>query len=242
VAVAAGLTAAFWRARSLDLIIHEINYGWGRRASVRKMIRTMFWATTRVLVHTATEKRLLCEAFALPQSSVTLIQHGSDFIRRTEADRGAARRLLGVKRTFIFLAIGFVQPHKGYDRAIRAFDDLGSSGCRLYIVGHTALIEAPEMVPREPFVVRAGTPRDAVMEAIRQRAGHRRLPQPSKGAVAVAPQLAPLLRLPHLRPPSIESRSRSTHRKSARTEGHGDDSQAETISRTRSRSASREKT
>jgi glycosyltransferase involved in cell wall biosynthesis len=315
VAVTAGLTAAFSRARSLDLIIHEINYGWGRRASARRMMRTMFRATTRVLVHTATEKRLLCEAFALPSRSVTLLQHGSDFIRRTEADRGAARRLLGVPEdAFIFLAIGFVQPHKGYDRAIRAFDGLGSRGCRLYIVGsirvedpeyvahldelrqlaadrpgvelrieyvsderfdgwlvaadvvvlpyryiwsssvlerarlydrpviasdvgglrdqsyskvswittdqelavamhraagHTTLIETPEAVPREPFVVRAGTPRDVVVEAIRQRAGHQRLPQPSKGTVAVAPQLAPLLRLPHLRPPSLESRSRS---------------------------------
>ena len=35
----------------------------------------------------------------------------------------------------MFLSIGFLQPHKGFDRAVRAFSGLAEHGCRLEIVG-----------------------------------------------------------------------------------------------------------
>jgi glycosyltransferase involved in cell wall biosynthesis len=316
VAITTGLIAAFSVARSLDLIIHEINYSWGRRASVRQMARTMLRSATRVLVHTPTEKRMLCEAFALPSGSVHIIEHGSDFIRRSNAEPAVARRLLGVPDdAFVFLAIGFVQPHKGFDRAIVAFDELGAHGCRLYIVGsirveepeylahledlqalaaerpgvelrieyvsddhfdawlvaadvvvlpyryiwsssvlerarlysrpviaadvgglrdqgypgvvwvtsdedlrvamheaagHPGLTEGAGTAHREPFVVPPGTPRDAVMESIRRRAGTQRRPRAVVGtSVAPAAEVTPLLRLSHLAPPPLTSRSRS---------------------------------
>jgi glycosyltransferase involved in cell wall biosynthesis len=316
VAITTGLIAAFSAARSLDLIIHEINYSWGRRASVRQLARTMLRSATRVLVHTPTEKRMLCEAFALPSDSVHLIEHGSDFIRRSNAEPAVARRVLGVPdEAFVFLAIGFVQPHKGFDRAIVAFDELGAHGCRLYIVGsirveepeylahledlralaaerpgvelridyvsddhfdawlvaadvvvlpyryiwsssvlerarlysrpviaadvgglrdqgypgvrwvttdedlrvamheaagHPGLTESGGTVHHEPFVVPPGTPREAVMESIRRRAGTQRRPRAGVGtSVAPAAEVAPLLRLSHLSPPPLTSRSRS---------------------------------
>lgn len=314
-AVTTGLITAFSAARSLDLIIHEINYSWGRRVAGQRLIRAMLRSATRVLVHTATEKRMLCEAFALPSTAVGLIEHGSDFIRRTTAEPLIARRLLGIPEdAFVFLAIGFVQPHKGFDRAIRAFDQLGSHGCRLYIVGsirveepeylahleelrqlaamrpgvelciefvsderfdtwlvasdvvvlpyryiwsssvlerarlydrpviasdvgglrdqgypraiwvasdedlavamhqaagHPSVTDEAESSGREPFVVATGTPRAAVMDSIRQRAGGRRRPQPSsRTSLAPPPEVVPLLRLAHLAPPLLTSRSR----------------------------------
>ncbi len=144
VAVTLGLTLAFARARSLDVIIHEIPYVWGRRRPVRLLVRRMLRSATRIMVHTATEKRLLCEAFGLSDSAVSVIDHGSDFIRRTNVTPPVARQLLGVPvDAFVFLAIGFVQPHKGFDRAIRAFGDLGAQGCRLYVVG-SIRVEEPE--------------------------------------------------------------------------------------------------
>ncbi len=136
VAITAGLSLAFAAARNVDLIIHEIDYNWGRRRSLRLLTARMLRSARRMLVHTETERRSLCAAFGLPTSSVTLIRHGSDFLRQTDLDRPAARRRLGVPADpFVFLAIGFVQPHKGFDRAIEAFDDLGSHNCLLYIVG-----------------------------------------------------------------------------------------------------------
>jgi len=144
VAVTLGLTAALARARNVDLVVHEINYEWGRRRSVRALVRTMLRSARRLLVHTQTERRLLCAAFGLPTSAVEVIAHGTDFIRRTDASRAVARQVLGLAdSTFVFLAIGFVQPHKGFDRAIRAFGSLGSRGCRLYIVG-SIRVEEPE--------------------------------------------------------------------------------------------------
>ena len=41
----------------------------------------------------------------------------------------------------MFLSIGFIQPHKGFDRAIRAFRGLGERGARLYVVGSLRLDE-----------------------------------------------------------------------------------------------------
>jgi glycosyltransferase involved in cell wall biosynthesis len=317
-AVTTGLMTAFFMARHLDLVIHEINYDWGRRASTRRLSRAMLRAATHILVHTATERRMLCDAFALPASAVTVIDHGSHFVRRTNAAPATARQLLGIPEdSFVFLGIGFVQPHKGFDRAIRAFDGLGDHGCRLYIVGsirveeaeylahrveleklaadhpgvelrfdfvsdtlfdtwlvaadvvllpyryiwssgvlerarlydraviasdvgglrdqaysrvvwfrtdeelaramheaagHAHVAAATEGVEREPFLVEAGTSRDAVMSLIRQRAARHRRPQLSSDGTANPPppsaEVLPLLRLPHLAPPLLSSRSR----------------------------------
>jgi glycosyltransferase involved in cell wall biosynthesis len=317
VSVTAGLILAFSRAQQLDLIIHEINYEWGRRASARRLAQAMLRSASRVMVHTETEQRLLCEAFRLPRSAVTLLEHGSDFIRRTNADPKRARRLLRIPQdAFVFLAIGFVQPHKGFDRAVRAFGDLGSQGCRLYVVG-SVRVEEPEYVAhlatlrelasehpgvelriefvtdeqfdtwlvasdvvvlpyryiwsssvlerarlydraviasdvgglrdqgyqrvtwvldddelaaamyeaagranpsrvtphaeRAGFAVPPGTPRATVMDSIRERAAQRRRPLGDSVAAEPARQVAPLLRIGHVAPPTLSSRSR-THR------------------------------
>ena len=319
VAVTTGLMTAFSLARRLDLVIHEINYDWGRRASTRRLSRAMLRAATNILVHTATERRMLCDAFSLPISAVTLIDHGTDFVRRTDAAPAAARQSLGIPEdSFVFLGIGFVQPHKGFDRAIRAFDGLGAHGCRLYIVGsirveepeylaHRAELEqlardhpgvelrlefvsdamfdtwlvaadvvvlpyryiwssgvlerarlydraviasdvgglrdqayarvvwfhtddelagamheaagharagsATEGADRDPFLVDEGASRDTVMSLVRQRAARHRRPQLSHSGTAEprapATEVIPLLRLPHLAPPLLSSRSRS---------------------------------
>jgi hypothetical protein len=45
----------------------------------------------------------------------------------------------------VFLCIGFIQEHKGFDRAVRAFAGMGTQGARLDIVGSTRL-EEPDFV------------------------------------------------------------------------------------------------
>jgi glycosyltransferase involved in cell wall biosynthesis len=53
-----------------------------------------------------------------------------------------ARNRLGIPAdAFSFLAIGFIQPHKGFDRAVRAFAQVGVPGCRLDIVGSVRVEE-----------------------------------------------------------------------------------------------------
>ena len=47
-------------------------------------------------------------------------------LRRTDTDRGAARAALGLAADEVILvAIGFLQPNKGFDRAIRGFAEIG---------------------------------------------------------------------------------------------------------------------
>ena len=61
-------------------------------------------------------------AFKLRRERIDVTAHGADFIRRVGLQRDEARRALGLPIDgHMFLAIGFIQPHKGFDRAIRAF-------------------------------------------------------------------------------------------------------------------------
>src|SRR5690606_20462877 len=65
-----------------------------------------------------------------------LIAHGADFRPHTQMTRETARASLGIPADdFVFLAIGFIQPSKGFDRAVEAFDGLAVAGARLDVVG-----------------------------------------------------------------------------------------------------------
>jgi len=89
-----------------------------------------------VTVHTKDERLAFSYAFGVALSSIRVVEHGGNLERRAEIDRAGARRRLGLPfDQFTFLIIGFVQPHKGFDRAVRAFAGLEAHGCRLDVVG-----------------------------------------------------------------------------------------------------------
>jgi glycosyltransferase involved in cell wall biosynthesis len=143
VAVSLGLLAAFKAARHVDLVVHELDYDIGRRggAAGRAMGR-MLSAATRVMVHTEPEATALHEAFGVPRSRIETVDHGAHFLRRTSLDPIAARARFGIDDSeLVFLAIGFIQPHKGFDRAIAAFAQVRTPGCRLEIVGSVRVEE-----------------------------------------------------------------------------------------------------
>jgi hypothetical protein len=99
-----------------------------------------------VIVHTDAERAAFLEAFEVPADRVRVAPHGEHFTRRTSLDRVEARRRLGIPvEDFMFLSLGFIQPHKGFDRAIRAFAGLGAFGCRLDVVG-SVRVEDPAFV------------------------------------------------------------------------------------------------
>ncbi len=96
----------------------------------------MLGAVTTISVHTELERSDFVAAFGIEASRVSVADHGAYFERRTTVDREAARARLGIPEdAFVFLSIGFLQPHKGFDRAVRAFAGLGDHGCRLEVVG-----------------------------------------------------------------------------------------------------------
>jgi glycosyltransferase involved in cell wall biosynthesis len=139
------LTAVFRRAAEVEVRLHEIDYRWGQgRGPVARAQRALWRAADLVTVHTEMERNRLIEAFGVDPRRVTIADHGADFVRKTGYDRATARATLGLPAdAFVFLSLGFLQPHKGFDRAIRAFaaTGLATGGAQLEVAGSVRLDE-----------------------------------------------------------------------------------------------------
>jgi glycosyltransferase involved in cell wall biosynthesis len=146
-AVTTGLLAAFARARNVEVRVHEVNFDWGREGGTFGRIWRALWRLpVRITVHTSHERTLLARSVGIPESSIDVVAHGAHFVRRVAHDRNGARARVGIDPdAFTFVCIGFVQPHKGFDRAVRAFGDLGAHGARLDVVG-TVRVDEPAFV------------------------------------------------------------------------------------------------
>jgi glycosyltransferase involved in cell wall biosynthesis len=128
------------RRTELELRVHEIDY---RSSRLRGAIRRFALRhAASVVVHTDSERQQCIDSFRLPDRKVAVLDHGSSFTARTTMTRAEARAELGLPAdATVFVSIGFIQPHKGFDRAVRAFGRLEGSDARLYVVGDTRLDE-----------------------------------------------------------------------------------------------------
>jgi glycosyltransferase involved in cell wall biosynthesis len=131
------LGAALRAAPRTEVRIHELDERWGDpRDPSSYATRWMLRGATQVQVHTAEQRDQLLERFGLPAERVALVDHGADFVAHTTVDREAARAGFGLPPDeHTFLCIGFVQAHKGFDRAVRAFAGLAERGAALHVVG-----------------------------------------------------------------------------------------------------------
>lgn len=138
-ATSAALLATCLRSGNVELRLHEFKPEWGGTGPQVELLRRVWLAATRLEVHTDTEKAQLCEAYRLPPERVHVVDHGAHFeAHALDADRDAVRAELGIAPgEHAFLAIGFLQPHKGFDRAVRAFARLHTEpgAARLDVVG-----------------------------------------------------------------------------------------------------------
>jgi glycosyltransferase involved in cell wall biosynthesis len=135
--VALGMLAVCAAAREVEMRIHEFDYRGAHGDTLdARLTRQMWRSVSRIAVHTEYERKRFAEAFAVPPEKISVVEHGTHFVKRTELDRAGARATLGIPPdATMFLSIGFIQPSKGFDRTVRAFGDLGSHGCRLDVVG-----------------------------------------------------------------------------------------------------------
>ena len=140
-AVSLSLLAMAKATRNLEIVVHEIDYRLGRRKGVDAFAARAFWRQVdTIMLHTDAERNDFIASFGVSPDRIKVIAHGASFVKRTRADRATARRTLGIDPdAFVFLAIGFIQPHKGFDRAVRAFEGLAEHGCELYVVGSVRL-------------------------------------------------------------------------------------------------------
>lgn len=143
VAESLALAAVFRLAPQVEVRVHEVDYRTGRRLGPEgAAARAMWRAVDRIVVHTEPERQDFLRAFGVRPEQVVLEEHGRDFVRRTSHDRTSARRSLGIGAdAVVFLAIGFIQPHKGFDRAVQAFAGLASVGAELHVVGSVRVEE-----------------------------------------------------------------------------------------------------
>ncbi|HZD67423.1 MAG TPA: glycosyltransferase family 4 protein [Actinomycetes bacterium] len=137
------LLVAVRAMRRSEVIVHEIDYRVGRRRGLDGAAARRLWRQVdTILLHTEVERRDFIEAFGVRPERALVTAHGAHFVRRTSMARQAARRSLGIpEEELVFLAIGFIQPHKGFDRAVLAFDGLAAQGCSLHVVGSVRLDE-----------------------------------------------------------------------------------------------------
>jgi glycosyltransferase involved in cell wall biosynthesis len=138
---------AFTRAARVELRLHEVDFSaFAGNPVERALAARMLRKAAELSVHTPAERDRLADELGVPASRITVIEHGRAFRRHTAADRDAARRELGLADdTHVFLSIGFIQAHKGFDRAVAAFGRAGLGRAEYHVVGSTR-VEHPEYV------------------------------------------------------------------------------------------------
>jgi glycosyltransferase involved in cell wall biosynthesis len=120
------------RRRQTEILVHEADPPrWWRPDEV--LLAVAFRAAPVLLFHTRAEREALERQYRV-RVRARLIRHVDGVAVRSPVTREEARRRLGIPQNeVVFVSPGFLQPHKGHDRAIDAFRALGTG--RLYVVG-----------------------------------------------------------------------------------------------------------
>ena len=125
----------FLRNRKIEVIAHEIPYLSGKQGWLYKW---KWRLAPKIIFHTRTELERFERHYRLRlrKSQVELRTHHDVFQKFAATTQASARRQLGVPQdVLVFLCIGFIQRHKGFHRAIRAFLQAGIRDAELYVVG-----------------------------------------------------------------------------------------------------------
>lgn len=129
--------AAMARTTRLDLRLHEVEYGpLEQNPAERRAARLALRWADRVTVHTEPERARLAELLGSVTNRIEVIEHGVNFVSAITCTGPEAKAELGLPADeFVFLSIGFLQHHKGFDRAVEAFSLAGLPRSSLHIVG-----------------------------------------------------------------------------------------------------------
>lgn len=130
------------RRRRTEVLVHEADPPKLWRPDYL-LLAAAFRAAPLLLFHTDRERAALERAYRV-RVRARVIPHTDGVRVRGRLDRAAARRRLGLPAGEpILLCAGFLQPDKGYERAVEAFRRAGRG--RLYVVG-TVRDETPANV------------------------------------------------------------------------------------------------
>ncbi len=120
----------------IEVIVHEIPFNINSR--IDRMLERLKWRFCPKLIFHTRQELANFEAyyFKLSSNKYELRAPHEYFYKFKDIDSKNARKELGIPIDgFVFLCIGFIQPHKGFDKAIRAFNKVNDEKMRLYVVG-----------------------------------------------------------------------------------------------------------
>ncbi len=128
---------AFRSIPNLEIVCHEVDYPPDDRSGRPEFrIERAAWRAARhVEFHTQHEVSEMERHFGVLPQETKLREHGRYFAPAVEETKEEARRRLGRAPDLpLLLCIGFIQSHKGFDRAIRVFRRVPGDA-RLVVIG-----------------------------------------------------------------------------------------------------------
>ncbi len=142
-----GAIEALARTTRLEIRLHEIQFGPLKRNPAERFAAARALRASVVSVHTRAEITNLERTLGLPPGGISLVEHGQNFAMATSSTREEARDELGLDPAeHVFLAIGFLQEHKGFDVAAKAFARANVvDQASLHIVG-SVRVDHPDLV------------------------------------------------------------------------------------------------
>ncbi len=120
----------------IEVIVHEMPFNMTSRMDY--MLESFKWRLCpRLIFHTRQELAdFETYYFKLAPNKYELRPSHEYYYKFKDINLKDARKELGIPTdVFVFLCIGFIQPHKGFDRAIWAFNKVNDEKMRLYVVG-----------------------------------------------------------------------------------------------------------
>jgi glycosyltransferase involved in cell wall biosynthesis len=126
--------------KKIELICHEIHYYPMHRIGVFNYFTYRAWwiLAKNIVFHTDKERDTFKRNIrsGMRWRKLEVRPHHQDFSKYRDISEAEARRELGISmQDRVFLCIGFIQSHKGFDRVIKAFNAVDPANARLYIVG-----------------------------------------------------------------------------------------------------------
>jgi glycosyltransferase involved in cell wall biosynthesis len=151
------------RRSNVEIVLHEANVPPNRWRPDYRMLGMAF-GRTRLAFHTDAERIALERAYRI-RTRWRLIDHTDGVTVHARPSREQARERLGLgAEGALFVCAGFLQPDKGFDRAIRAFGAAGSPG-RLWVVGSVRIpSEATDRYVEELRALADSTPGVTLLE------------------------------------------------------------------------------
>ena len=140
----------------IEVICHEIKFPTDENGSKHPDVleeneyKVRKWlAAPRVIFHTQIERRNFCRHIGIDEFSdkTDIVSPNKYYTKARDISQKQARSELKIpEEQKVFLCIGFIQPHKAFDKVAEAFEKLGDIGQKeLYMVGSLRLVSDETM-------------------------------------------------------------------------------------------------